>query len=277
MRVRFNRYKDGKKKALTMSYDDGNRADIRLLEIFNRYGIKGTFHLNSGLIRPDWTVTPEEIKSLYEGHEVSAHSLTHHFMECIPQEEICYEVLEDRRLLEGMCGYPVCGASYPQGTYNANLVETLRMLGYRYCRTTHATGKLALPDDFLLWHPTCHHKDEKLMKYLSDLRAERVRPLACLYVWGHSFEFDRNNNWELIEEFCREASGDPDIWYATNIEIYDYVTALRALRFSADRTMVQNPTATDVWIDVDRVCVKIPAGALVHLDEAVKNNESEEK
>ena len=115
MRVKFDRYKDGKKKALTMSYDDGNHADLRLLEIFNKYGIKGTFHFNSGRFS-DWTVTPEQIRECYVGHEISAHSLTHHFMEQVPDEEIFYEVLEDRRRLEEICGHPVCGASYPQGT-----------------------------------------------------------------------------------------------------------------------------------------------------------------
>ncbi len=283
MRVKLNRYKDGKKRALTMSYDDGNRADLRLLEIFNKYGIKGTFHLNSGRFS-DWTVTPEEIKRCYVGHEISAHSLTHHFMECTPDEEIFYEVLEDRRRLEEICGHPVCGASYPQGTYTPALAEKVRMLGWRYCRTTHATKKVALPDDFVLWHPTCHHKDPDLMKYLEKLKTAS-RSLALLYVWGHSYEFDKDNNWEIIEEFCREAGGDPDIWYATNIEIYDYVTALHSLRFSVDRTLVQNPTATDVWISAassydspaGSACIKVPAGALVNIAEEVKKHESEEK
>ena len=34
----------GKAKALTMSYDDGKLEDIRLLEILNKYVIKGTFN-----------------------------------------------------------------------------------------------------------------------------------------------------------------------------------------------------------------------------------------
>ena len=46
-------YPGGKHKALTMSYDDGKQEDLRLVEIFNRYGIKGTFHINSGLIGLD--------------------------------------------------------------------------------------------------------------------------------------------------------------------------------------------------------------------------------
>lgn len=46
-------YPDGKKKALTFSYDDGQIHDRRLVEILNRYGMKGTFHLNSGKLAQD--------------------------------------------------------------------------------------------------------------------------------------------------------------------------------------------------------------------------------
>ena len=273
MKVKFSYWKDGKKKALTMSYDDANVADRRLVEIFNQYGVKGTFHLNSGLFS-DWTVTPEEIPALYAGHEISAHTLRHRFMDCIPREEIFDEVLEDRRRLEKLSGYPVCGASYPQGAYNSEVVEAVRMLGYRYCRTCVSTGKFNLPDDFLLWHPTCHHKEA--LEYVEKFK-KTTRPLALFYVWGHSFEFDKKNNWDLIEQFCDELGGDPDTWYATNIEIYDYVSALRALRFSADRTLVYNPSAADVWIEADHVCVKVPGGATLNLEEEVNKHESEEK
>ena len=91
-------------------------------------------------------------------------------------------------------------------------------------------------------------------------------PLALFYIWGHSYEFTKDNNWGVIEEFCSTAGGDPDVWYATNIEIYDYVMALRALSFSADRTMVYNPTATDVWVRYNHQSIKIPAGELVRLE-----------
>lgn len=43
-------YPNGLEKALTFSYDDGRVFDRKLVEIFNRYGVKGTFHLNSGTL-----------------------------------------------------------------------------------------------------------------------------------------------------------------------------------------------------------------------------------
>lgn len=67
------------------------------------------------------------------------------------------------------------------------------------------------------------------------------------YLWGHSYEFDNDDNWDIIEKFAAYVGGRNDVWYATNIEIYDYVKAYEALRVSVDGSIVQNPTATDVW------------------------------
>ena len=46
-------------KAFTMSFDDGIDTDIRMASIMKKYGVKGTFNLNSGLFSPEGTVKPE--------------------------------------------------------------------------------------------------------------------------------------------------------------------------------------------------------------------------
>lgn len=76
MKVIYICFPEGKHKVLTMSYDDGKLADRRLVSIFNHYGIKGTFHLNSGMHGPE-RIPSEEWKALYEGHEMSCHTVTH--------------------------------------------------------------------------------------------------------------------------------------------------------------------------------------------------------
>ena len=266
MKIRFEYYPGGKKKALTMSYDDGQVHDLRLLEIFNRYGIKGSFHLNSGTIGREAFISEQDVMEKYVGHEVSAHSLTHPFLDRVSDEELVEEIVEDRKKLESLCGYPVRGMSYPYGTYNAELIPKLRGLGMQYARTVKATGNFLWPEDFMAWHPTCHHCDPKLMERLTRFK-ECKHAMPILYVWGHSYEFPRDNNWHVIEEFCAAAANDPDVWYATNIEICDYITALRALHFSAERTMVYNPTATDVWVGVDGKPVLCPAGKITKFCE----------
>jgi len=129
-----------------------------------------------------------------------------------------------------------------------------------YSRTTKSTNDFKLPENFLAWHPTCHHK-HNLMENLEAFYApSRYNRLKLFYVWGHSYEFNNDNNWGLIEEFSKKAGGREDTWYATNIEIVDYVNAIRALRVSADRTMVYNPSAIEVWFTVNGNTVSVKPG-----------------
>ncbi|MFP4660898.1 MAG: polysaccharide deacetylase family protein [Halanaerobiales bacterium] len=260
MEISFSYYPGGKKKALTMSYDDGQIHDRRLVEIFNQYGIKGTFHLNSGMLGKESFLCKTEISTLFEGHEVSAHSVNHPFLTRIAGVVLLEEIREDRKQLEELVKYPVRGMSYPFGEYNQKIMEELPLLGIEYSRTVNSHGRFALPDNFLAWHPTCHH-DGGIMKKLKDFQNPNpweVMPL--FYVWGHSFEFDRNNNWELIEEFCKKASNDETVWYATNLEIMDYIKALRNLKFSVDKQMVYNPSGINVWIGANGKAVEIEPG-----------------
>ena len=68
-------FPEGKAKALTMSYDDGKIQDERLVSIFNRYGIWGTFNLNYGMIDKEGLIPPRikssRINELYAGHEIA--------------------------------------------------------------------------------------------------------------------------------------------------------------------------------------------------------------
>ena len=260
-RVRFC-FPEGKLRVLTMSYDDGKAADYRLVEIFNKYGVKGSFHLNSGNLGKDGWVKSEDLKELYAGHEVSCHTVTHPFLERSNAGQIISEVWEDRRNLERLCGYPVIGMSYPFGTVDEDVVNRIKALGIVYSRTTVSTERFQIPDDFLRWHPTCHHKNPELMK-LADTFLASTYNLGCFYVWGHSYEFNNDNNWELIENFCKKVSCDAKTWYATNIDIVKYISAMRSLVFNVDMNMVSNPSALPVWFSCDEKVLVVEPGQTV--------------
>lgn len=258
-------YKGGRFKALTLSYDDGRLADRRLVEILNRYGVKGTFHLNAGLFGDPGRVPADEVKSLYAGHEVSAHTYTHPTIERCPLPMVAQQVLDDRKALEALVDYPVRGLSYPNGSYNQNIVDLLPALGIEYARVVGSTHTFAMPRCFHTWQSTCHHNHDLLKNADRFLALEKSQYQFLMYVWGHSYEFDHDDNWGLIEEFCQKASGKDDIWYATNIEIVDYETAMDRLQFAADGSFAYNPSAMDLWISVNREIVKIPGGQQVNL------------
>ncbi|MBQ7793968.1 MAG: polysaccharide deacetylase family protein [Clostridia bacterium] len=258
-------FPEGKHKVLTMSYDDGMIFDRRLVEIFNKNGIKGTFHLNSGL-PGDNKIPLSEISELYAGHEVSAHTYTHPTIARCPNEQVVQQVLADREALEEACGYAVRGMSYPNGSVSPDIVSLLPYCGIEYSRTVKSTQGFGMPDNFLLWNPTCHHKHNIAELGKQFLALNKWQYLHMMYVWGHSYEFNNDNNWNIIEEFCEMMGGHDDIWYATNIEIVDYMNAAKNLKYTVSCDKVYNPSAITVWANIDGKIYRIGAGETVSID-----------
>lgn len=264
-------FPEGKAKALTMSYDDGKIQDERLVEIFNKYGIRGTFNLNYGMMDKKDLVPPRipstRIKELYKGHEIATHTMTHPTIARCPLSAAAREILEDREGLEKVTGSIIRGHAYPNGSYSEEIKELFHQLGIAYGRVVEPVDDFALPTDPMEWHPTCHHDAPDLMEkaeFFANFKKSQY--LKLMYVWGHSYEFDNNDNWNVIEEFCNYMGGREDIWYATNIEIIDYMEASKNLRFSADCTRVYNPNALSVWLQIDgNCCIEIKGGTSVDL------------
>lgn len=253
----------GKHKVLTLSYDDGKTADRRLIGLLNTYGLKGTFHLNAGLFHDEERISKQEAAALYNGHEISAHTYTHPTIARSPREQLVFEITEDRKVLESITGYPVRGMSYPNGSYTREIQHMLPFLGIEYARTVHSTSTFAMPDNWHEWNPTCHHNHDLIAKTRDFLALKKEQYLYMMYVWGHSYEFDHDDNWAMFESFCELAGGHDDIWYATNIEIVRYMKAFERLQFAADSSFVWNPSAISVWLIADGEKVEVPGGERV--------------
>lgn len=268
MKLEFGVFPYGKKKVLTMSYDDGPIYDRRLVEIFNKNGIKGTFHLNSGRDSADgWSLSAEECVELFSGHEISCHGKSHPNMTELSDEENVNEILADRLMYENRCGYVIRGMSYPYGWFNDDVIASCQRAGMVYARTVHSTEGFDFPTNFMKWHPTAHHNNERLFELLDEFLNAPHNRTKLMYVWGHSFEFNSDNNWNLIEKFCEKAGNRDDVFYATNIEIYDYFTNMNKLNVSADGTLINNPTATEIWFYADDELMSVKPGETMRLGE----------
>ncbi len=283
MRSVFLRYPGGRAKAVTFSYDDGVRQDRRLAAIFDKYGMKGTFNFNCELLRSNYT--DEELSELFlkKGHEIAIHGANHRANGNMRPIEGIRDVLDCRLELEKRCGGIIRGMAYPDTgiTQMGNFITYdeiktyLSELDIAYSRTVDGTNEsFMLPEDFYNWVPTAHHNDPKIWEYIDTFlswdisegayHARRVPRL--LYIWGHSYEFDRDDNWDHAEAICERLSGNDELWYATNIEIYDYVEAYRSLRYSADGHLVYNPTLYTVWFDVDSRLYSITPGETLRIE-----------
>jgi len=237
----------GKRKAFTLSFDDAWPQDRPLIELMNKYGIKGTFNINSGEKKFTDIADPKE---LYKGHEVAVHGLTHAYLDRVAPQTATYEIIKDRENLEKVFGKTVRGFAYPYGAYNEGTVPMLKNCGIKYGRVSPCTEKFTMPSDWLLWHPTCHilnpQINELCDKFLSLTDSWSFNQCFMFYIYGHSYELDQNNaiGWKNLEDVFKKIADRDDIWFATNIEICDYITSFQNLIMSVDGKYIYNPTNT---------------------------------
>lgn len=259
-------FPEGKTKACTFSYDDGQIFDRRLAALFDAYQLKATFHLNSGSIGRDSYVGWDELKEIYKNHEVSCHGYSHPYFTQLSKGSIVEEILEDKKCLEAAVKYPVRGMSYPYGIYSDKLIESAKVLGMEYSRTVEDTNSFGLPVDFMKWHPTCHHNKASDALVEQFLNPPGYMRLPLFYIWGHSFEFDRENSWSKIEGLCEKLAHHKDTWYATNIEIKDYISAFRGLVCSAEQNILYNPSGIPVYLKANEKIIIVHGAETVHLN-----------
>ncbi len=279
MRYQFMRFPNGLAKAFTMSYDDGCKFDPRFADRISEAGLKATFNLctkkHSRALSDD--VIRE--KFLDRGHEIAVHGALHRASGGLRPIEGIKDVLECRLELEERFGIIIRGMAFPDfgitrfhnGAAYDQTKQYLTELDIVYSRTLAGdNNSFRLPEDWHRWMPTAHHQNPSLFAWLDEFCSIKTDELyitqrypRLFYLWGHSYEFDMNNNWERLDEICDKISGRDDIWYATNMEIYEYTEAYKSLVYSADGTRAYNPTLIDVWLTRDDTLYCVKSGETV--------------
>ena len=229
-------FKNGVNKAITLSYDDGITQDIRFVELLGKYNLKCTFNVNSGLLGKNhillwegkrlshYRVHPSDFKSIYDGHEIAAHTLTHQRLTTCEEKEIIRQVERDRLNLSELVGYEVVGMAYPCGGVNnddrvAKIIK--ENTGIKYARTITTNQSFDLQENLFRFNPTSYHLDfDEIMSLGEKFINLKTETPKIFYIWGHSYEMDLGADyWVRLEEFFKLISGKEDIFYGTNKEI----------------------------------------------------------
>ncbi len=273
-------FPEGKTKALILSYDDGRTEDRQLVKLMNKYHLVGTFHLNSNKLGTTSYLDRTEMKDLYKGHEVSVHTANHPNLPDISKIDVIYEIVEDRKELERLMGYPVRGMAYPFGNTNDFVIDAMNGLGIEYARTVGDTYNFEIPKDFLRWFPTMHQfakaywesnqpeKDAQEMAHFYTVIKDflQTKELAVLDIWGHSWEMGTDQNkWNETEKFFKVLANNEAIYYSKQIDLVDYINAFRNLKFSIDKNIVTNTSAINVYIKINNTIFKVMAGTTMNL------------
>ncbi len=271
------RFPGFKLRAVTLSYDDGQVHDEKMLEIISKYGIKATFNICSGCYgdeKHQSNLTKEKAIELYNSHdcEVASHGKNHLPLTEVNRLVAFNDILECRDDLEKDFKRIIRGFAYAYGVYNEDVVKMLKDCGIVYARTVGGSEEFELPHDWLRWQGTCHHENPRLMELIEEFLSEpktswfwHTYP-RLFYLWGHSYEFNNNKNWDKLETICKKLGNREDVWYATNIEVYEYVNAFDNLRFTVNGKLVENSSNIDVYTFINDKNVLIPKNQTIEIE-----------
>lgn len=227
-------YPGGKKKAFNITYDDGVLQDERFVALLNKYGIKGTFNLNSQLMQEEFTWThpngmpvtrlsPERAKHLYDGHEIASHTLTHPYMQNLSDAELYRQLKTDKDNLEALFGREVTGFAVPFDYYDDRIAECAKACGFAYARKSDCTGRFTPCTDPYHWQTGIYHIQPELTGFVAEF-LHTQEALAVCQIVGHSYDLDAENLWGTLERICAAVSQCDDIWFCTNAELVEFLT-----------------------------------------------------
>ena len=276
-------------KAATFSYDDGIPDDIALIELFDKYGIKGSFNLVGSRLERNYNELAQQrgidvyslIKQIYEGQEIQNHTYEH-LPSFLMEGETAYdssgvpltgctlaEAIEDvtknKSFLYEKLGVQTRGIAWPNGypqvrTDYSELEAAVMADGHEFARYKES-GKFDLPTDWMRWQPTCHHNDAPLYteKYVS---MPNSGDLKLYYIWGHSYEFtaageNDDKNLTMLENTISELYNS-NVWFASNNEFYDYIHALDNIEITD--TNITNNSKQTVYLHVNGLNISIEPG-----------------
>lgn len=258
-------YPLGKAKAFNVTYDDGVLQDIRFIDMLNKYKLKGTFNLNSGLMENEFEwihekgcvvkrLSKESVLSLYNGHEIASHTLTHPFMEDKTEDEIMYELKEDKINLEKLFGKRIKGFAVPFDYYSDLIEACVKKCGFKYARISEESLSFKPGTDYYRWKATIFHLDDSLEKLAQEF-INTDEELALFQVVGHSYDLDTENMWDKIEGIFSKISLQDDILPMTTIEIVDYLKAMSEAEITDG--YIENNSEQDLWFLINQAVCKV--------------------
>jgi len=248
-------YPNGKAKSFNVTYDDGVLQDVRFVELLNKYNLKGTFNLNFGLIENEfeWVhengcvvkrLSKDKVISLYQGHEIASHTLTHPYMNNLSESEILYELQSDKTNLERLFGREVKGFAVPFDYYSELIESCVKKSGFSYARISEESRSFTPQTDYFEWKATVFHTDSKL-KELTQQFIKSDEELALFQIVGHSYDLDIDNMWDRLESIFIEIASQNDILPMTTIEIIEYLNAMETAEIT-DR-VIKNNSNISLW------------------------------
>jgi len=266
-------YPGGKKKAFNITYDDGVEQDARFVALLNRLGMKGTFNLNSELLKNGFTwvhpngmsvkrLSADMVTNLYQGHEVACHTLTHPNMEGLPKEKILWELGMDRYFLQELFGREIHGFAVPFDHYSDLIEECVRECGFTYARISEESRDYVPGQELYRQKAGIFHLADDLDAYVDGFLHTNIE-LAFGQIVGHSYDLDAENMWQKMEALLWKIKSDSDVLPVTHLEAVLYWKAMALAKIKENR--IFNNSGQTLWFESGGNILSVEPGKEVFL------------
>jgi len=226
-----------KKIIFTTSWDDGYSKDLKLANLLDKYGIKGTFYIPIRSINK-W-LSVDDLRTIAENHEIGAHTISHCILTETTMANARHEIIESKRQLERILNVKIDCFCYPNSKYNENIKTLVKNSGY-LCARTIQRFCFTLPNDLFQMGTTLQVLNFK-RDFLSILKITKS-PLSSVrgvldweylakllfdytlnkgevyHLWGHSWEIEKRGYWDKLENFLSYVAHRKNVEYLTNGE-----------------------------------------------------------
>lgn len=262
-------YPGGKARAFSITYDDGVLQDIPFVSLLNRYGLKGTFNLNSGLMAQEFAwkhpsgalirrLPTSVAVSLYKGHEVASHTVTHPYMQGLSREEIMYQLGQDKAALEQLTGQEVRGFAVPFDWYSEEIALCAEACGFEYARTSQERYSYIPPREPFHWAAGAYHIMPGFWQFADEFFFTEEELALCQIV-GHSYDLDTERLWQQMEALLKRVAEDPDTVSMTNLELVRYLNAMEQAVITD--CSIENPSGQTLWFSHNGNVFSLAPGA----------------
>jgi peptidoglycan-N-acetylglucosamine deacetylase len=227
---------------VTTSWDDGHKLDVRLAALLKKYGIKGTFYVcpqDREFVKKE-LLTPQELLSISKNFEIGGHTITHPRLTKVAISQAEDEIIQSKVYLEDLLQQEITAFCYPYGDYNEEVKGLVKKHGYRLARTTQRYTFNVPQDHFELpttFHTYAHFSDLHRILPFSNFSLLKAKAYwdweklaialfdhtcqigGVFHLWGHSWEIEKINGWQRLENILAYIAQRSDVIHQTNTEI----------------------------------------------------------
>jgi peptidoglycan-N-acetylglucosamine deacetylase len=232
---------------ITTSWDDGHPMDFKLIRLLEKYNIRATFYIPL-TNKENEIVSLNQIKQISNYNEIGGHTINHVYLNKLSKVQAKTEIKSCKQQLEQIIGKEVKAFCFPGGKYSKRDVELVKEAGFRFGRTTRFFNTKIRPDSFLM-HTTVqsyNHNFVNLLKHSAKrlIVKDAIDCMAFLpysnnfvnlshhylnkaeiqvfHLWGHSWELEKFNLWNQLEELFAIFNETPNVTFMNNSECWDF-------------------------------------------------------